>query len=82
MGEQIGLTVNCFQSNFEGGMVERIHEARETEQGIIINAGAYTHTSIAVHDALRAFEGPIIEVHISNVYAREEFDGMFGYSCA
>lgn len=61
------------QSNYEGQLIDWIHEAREDGCGIVINPGAYTHTSIAILDALNAFEGPVIEVHISNVHKREGF---------
>lgn len=62
-----------YQSNVEGEIISRIHEAGFTFDGIILNAGAYTHTSVAIHDAIGAIKTPVIEVHISNVYAREEF---------
>lgn len=68
-----GLGLDFRQSNLEGELVGWIHEARSTARGIVINPGAYTHTSIAILDALNAFEGPVIEVHISNVHRREEF---------
>lgn len=62
-----------FQSNIEGLLIDKIHETGFSYDGIIINAGAYTHTSIAIADAIRAVKTPVIEVHISNVYSREEF---------
>ena len=62
-----------YQSNVEGELVNKIHEVGFTFDGIIINAGAYTHTSVALHDALGGIKTPAVEVHISNVYAREEF---------
>jgi 3-dehydroquinate dehydratase-2 len=69
-----GLTADCRQSNREGELVDFIHEAYARKaSGIVINAGAYSHTSIALHDALKAVQIPAVEVHISNVYAREEF---------
>jgi 3-dehydroquinate dehydratase II len=68
-----GLTVVFRQSNHEGELVEWIQEARTKAAGVIINAGAYTHTSVALHDALRALDCPIVEVHLSNTFAREEF---------
>jgi 3-dehydroquinate dehydratase II len=71
--KSLGLTVVCRQSNHEGELVDWIQEARTTASGIIINAGAYTHTSVAIHDALRSFDKPIVEVHLSNPQAREEF---------
>lgn len=68
-----GFEVALFQSNFEGGIVELIHEAREKACAIVINPGAYTHTSVAILDALNAFEGLVFECHISNVHKRESF---------
>ncbi len=62
-----------FQSNIEGEMISKIHETGFIYQGIILNAGAYTHTSIALHDAIRAVPAPVVEVHISNVHTRESF---------
>jgi 3-dehydroquinate dehydratase II len=71
---QFGLTVDCRQSNHEGELVDFIHEAHAKKAvGIIINAGAYSHTSIALHDALMAVKLPAVEVHISNIHARESF---------
>ncbi|VAW26963.1 3-dehydroquinate dehydratase II [hydrothermal vent metagenome] len=62
-----------FQSNIEGEIIDKLHEVGFIYDGIILNAGAYTHTSIAIGDAIKGIETPVIEVHISNVYAREEF---------
>ncbi|HSF65108.1 MAG TPA: type II 3-dehydroquinate dehydratase [Paracoccaceae bacterium] len=73
LGATLGLTVAFHQSNHEGGLVDLIHQARQSSQGIIINAGAYTHTSVAILDALNTFEGPVLEVHISNIHKRESF---------
>jgi len=71
---QFGLAADCRQSNHEGQLVEFIHDARARQAaGIIINAGAYSHTSIALHDALMAVKIPTVEVHISNIYSRESF---------
>ena len=67
------ITLEYFQSNIEGELVDKIHDAGFTFDGIILNAGAYTHTSIALHDAIKAVTTPVIEVHISNVHAREPF---------
>lgn len=67
------VEIRAEQSNHEGGLVELIHEAREDGLGIVLNAGAYTHTSVALYDALNTFEGPVMEVHISNVHKRESF---------
>jgi 3-dehydroquinate dehydratase-2 len=69
----LGVELGCFQSNHEGGLVDRIHTARGETDGILINAGAYTHTSIALRDALLAVEIPFVELHLSNVHAREPF---------
>lgn len=71
--QRLGLEIAFFQSNHEGEIVDRIHEAREKAAGIIINPAAYTHTSVAILDALNAFEQPVIEVHISNIHKREAF---------
>ena len=65
--------VICLQSNHEGVLVDAIHDAREKHQGIVINAGAYTHTSVAIRDALAGVQIPTVEVHLSNIYTREEF---------
>lgn len=72
-GARLGLEVDFRQSNHEGALVEMIHEARQAAQGIVINAGAYTHTSVAILDALNAYDGPVIELHISNIHKREAF---------
>jgi 3-dehydroquinate dehydratase II len=69
----LGLTIDFRQSNVEGELVGWIQEARSTTSGIILNAAAYTHTSIALHDALKAADVPVIEVHLSNIYRREPF---------
>ena len=71
--QKLQVELSCLQSNIEGKLIEAIHSARETSQGIIINAGAYTHTSIAIRDALSAVKLPTVEVHLSNIYQREEF---------
>ncbi|AOF88553.1 MAG: type II 3-dehydroquinate dehydratase [Shinella sp.] len=72
-GEKLGFAVDFRQSNHEGDLVDWIHEAGDVAVGIAINAGAYTHTSIALHDAIRAIKIPVVELHLSNVHAREEF---------
>ncbi|MBB3978069.1 3-dehydroquinate dehydratase-2 [Rhizobium azooxidifex] len=72
-GERIGFDIDFRQSNHEGTLVDWIHEAGDTAAGIAINAGAYTHTSLALHDAIKAIRIPVVELHISNVHAREEF---------
>ena len=65
--------IDYFQSNIEGELIDKIHEAGFSYSGIILNAGGYTHTSVAIRDAIKAVSTPVVEVHISNVYAREEF---------
>ena len=73
LAAELGLELRFLQSNHEGQIVDWIHEAREASAGIAINPAAYTHTSVAILDALNAFDGPVIEVHISNVHKRESF---------
>ncbi|MCO4825113.1 MAG: 3-dehydroquinate dehydratase, partial [Amylibacter sp.] len=70
---EFGLTCELKQSNIEGELVNMIQACRETSVGIIINPAAYTHTSVAILDALNTFDGPVLEIHISNVHKREEF---------
>jgi 3-dehydroquinate dehydratase II len=72
-GRALDLTIEFRQTNHEGTLVDWIQEAREAADGIILNAGALTHTSVAVHDALKAADVPIIEVHLSNIFRRESF---------
>ncbi len=67
------MELKYYQSNVEGEIINKIHEVGFSFDGIIINAGAYTHTSVAIHDAIGGIKTPVVEVHISNVYAREEF---------
>ena len=69
--QSLGLAITFYQSNYEGALVEWIHEARAKADGVIINPAAYTFTSMAIFDALKMFEGPIIELHISNIHRRE-----------
>ena len=73
VGETLGLAVDLRQSNWEGQIVDWIHDARDAAAGIIINPSALTHTSIAVLDALNTFKGPVIEVHVSQIHKREAF---------
>lgn len=73
LAAELGVQVRFRQSNHEGQIVDWVHEARETAAAIVINPAAYTHTSVAILDALKAFDGPVIEVHISNVHQREPF---------
>jgi len=68
-----GIILSMFQSNIEGDLVNQIQRSRNEQDGLIINAGGYTHTSVAIHDALKILKIPIIELHISNIYNREEF---------
>jgi len=67
------IDISLYQSNIEGELVDKVQEARNKHNGLIINAGGYTHTSVAIHDALKIIKIPIIELHISNIYNREEF---------
>ncbi|MEE3383481.1 MAG: type II 3-dehydroquinate dehydratase [Prevotella sp.] len=67
------VEIDYFQSNIEGEMIDKMQEVGFTYDGIVLNAGAYTHTSVALHDCIRAIKAPVIEVHISNVHTREEF---------
>ena len=71
--EKNKINLSFFQSNIEGELVNQIQDSRNNQDGLIINAGGYTHTSVAIHDALKILKIPIIELHISNVYNREDF---------
>ena len=71
--ERNSLKLTLFQSNIEGELVEKIQKSRNEQDGLIINAGGYTHTSVAIHDALKILKMHIIELHISNIYNREDF---------
>lgn len=73
LARQLGCETRLLQSNHEGQIIDWIHEARDSAAGIIINPAAFTHTSVAILDALNAYDGPVIEVHISNVHKREAF---------
>jgi 3-dehydroquinate dehydratase-2 len=71
--KNLGVTLKTLQSNSEGGLIDALHEAQGWAQGVIFNPGGYTHTSVAIRDAVAAIQIPVIEVHLSNVQSREEF---------
>ncbi len=83
-GRYPGVDLGYFQSNVEGELINRMQEVGFAYDGIILNAGAYTHTSIALHDAIKSIAAPVVEVHISNVHRREEFrrHSMISPACA
>jgi 3-dehydroquinate dehydratase II len=73
LGDGLGVEIKCLQSNHEGALIDALDDARTWAGGVVFNPGGYTHTSVAIRDTISAIAIPVVEVHLSNVYAREEF---------
>lgn len=73
LASTLGITIEAYQSNHEGDLVDKLHETVGVYSGVIFNPGGYAHTSVVLHDAIKAISTPVIEVHMSNIYAREDF---------
>lgn len=82
--KELGLSLRFAQHSSEGALIDELHLARNSDRGVVFNPGGYTHTSVALHDAIRAIDIPVVEVHLSNIYKREDFRqrSVTGSACA